>query len=208
IAGSYIADIKSTGQDSQAIGGWNGPGPYVITNNYLEASGENVMFGGADPSIPGLVPSDITITDNQFFKPPSWRAESWVVKNLFALKDARRVSVLRNTFDYTWEGGQSGYAILFTVRNQDGNCPWCQVDHVTFERNVVRHAAAGVEILGYDDEHPSQQTQAIVIRNNLFADIDSQNWGGNGYFLAGLRGPRGITAYANTRNSHPAVDDS
>ena len=28
---------------SQAIGGWNGPGPYVISNNFLEAAGENVM---------------------------------------------------------------------------------------------------------------------------------------------------------------------
>ncbi|HMF93904.1 MAG TPA: DUF5666 domain-containing protein [Vicinamibacterales bacterium] len=198
ITGSYIADIKSTEQDSQAVGGVNGPGPYVITNNYLEASGENVMFGGADPSIAGLVPSDITITDNQFFKPPSWRAENWVVKNLFELKNARRVSVLRNTFDYNWEGGQSGYAILFTVRNQDGNCPWCQVDHVTFEQNIVRHASAGVQILGYDDAHPSQQTQAIVIRNNLFADIDSSNWGGNGYFLALLGGARDITVDHNT----------
>ena len=198
IAGSYISDIKSPGQDSQAIGGWNGPGPYTITNNYLEASGENVMFGGADPSVAGLVPSDITITDNQFAKQPSWRGQSWVVKNLFELKNARRVLVTRNTFEYNWEGGQFGYAIVFTVRNQDGNCPWCQVDHVTFERNLVRHAAAGVQILGYDDNHPSQQTQAIVIRNNLFADIDNSNWGGNGYFLALTGSPRDITVDHNT----------
>src|SRR5688572_24095960 len=41
ITGSYIADIKSSGQDAQAIAGWNGPGPYLIENNYPEASGEN-----------------------------------------------------------------------------------------------------------------------------------------------------------------------
>jgi hypothetical protein len=56
ITGSYIFDIKAVGQDSQAICGWNGPGPFMITNNYLEAAGENVLFGGADPSIPNLVP--------------------------------------------------------------------------------------------------------------------------------------------------------
>ena len=39
-------------QDAQAICGWNGPGPFQIINNYLEASGENVMFGGALTSIP------------------------------------------------------------------------------------------------------------------------------------------------------------
>jgi uncharacterized protein DUF5666 len=198
ITGSYISDIKSTGQDSQAIGGWNGPGPYTITNNYLEASGENVMFGGADPSVAGLVPSDITIADNQLFKQPSWRGQGWLVKNLFELKNARRVAVVRNTFDYTWENGQTGFAIVLTGRNQDGNCPWCQVDHVTFEQNVVRHAGAGVQILGYDYTHPSQQTQAIVIRNNLFADIDSQNWGGNGYFMVLSGGPRDVTIDHNT----------
>src|SRR4051812_38799429 len=31
ITSSYIAEIKLNGQDSQAICGWNGPGPYVIT---------------------------------------------------------------------------------------------------------------------------------------------------------------------------------
>ena len=41
ITGSYIAEIKAPSQDSQAIAGWNGPGPYTITNNYLEAASEN-----------------------------------------------------------------------------------------------------------------------------------------------------------------------
>ena len=62
----YISDMKSTLQDSQAIGGWNGPGPFQIINNYLEASGENVLFGGAPPVIKGVVPSDILIKRNHF----------------------------------------------------------------------------------------------------------------------------------------------
>jgi hypothetical protein len=156
------------------------------------------MFGGSDPSIPGLVPSDIVIADNQFAKQPSWRGQNWVVKNLFELKNARRVTVVRNTFEYNWQGGQSGYAIVFTVRNQDGGCPWCQVERVQFEQNVVRHSSAGVQILGYDNNHPSLQANAIVIRNNVFADIDSENWGGNGYFVSLTGGPRDITIDHNT----------
>ena len=198
ITGSYIADIKAKGQDSQAIGGWNGPGPFTITNNYLEAAAENLMFGGADPSVPNLVPSDITITDNHFTKQTAWRNESWVVKNILELKNARRVTIARNTFEYNWQSGQSGFAIVFTVRNQDGHCPWCQVDHVTFEQNIVRHVAAGISILGYDNNHPSLQTQAIVVRNNLFADIDKGTWGGNGYFLQLSGAPRDITIDHNT----------
>jgi len=198
ITGSYIADVKAVGQDSQAIGGWNGPGPFTITNNYLEAAGENLMFGGADPAVPNLVPSDITITDNDFAKQTAWRSEKWVVKNLIELKNARRVTIARNTFEYNWQGGQSGYAVVFTVRNQDGRCPWCQVEQVTFQQNVVRHSAAGIQILGYDNNHPSQQTREIVVRNNLFADIDSKNWGGNGYFLSLTGGARDITIDHNT----------
>ena len=73
IINSHFSDIKSAHNDAQAIAGWNGPGPYTIVNNYLEASGENLIFGGADPWIPNLVPSDIVIRHNHIAKQPSWR---------------------------------------------------------------------------------------------------------------------------------------
>jgi hypothetical protein len=198
ITGSYISEIKAVGQDSQAIAGWNGPGPYEISNNYLEAAGENLLFGGADPRVPDLVPSDITIVNNTMSKQPSWRTEPWSVKNILELKNARRVTITRNTLEYNWQGGQSGYAVLFTVRNQDGGCSWCQVDHVQFLRNVVRDVAAGIQILGVDNNHPSRQTQAIEIRDNVFARIDNERWGGNGYFLTLAGGARDITVDHNT----------
>jgi hypothetical protein len=157
ILSSYISDIKLVGQDSQAICGWNGPGPFVIANNYLEAAGENMMFGGSDPSVPNLVPADIVVDHNLLSKRVSWQTERWSVKNLIELKNARRVMISDNTFENNWDGAQPGFAIVFTVRNQDGKCPWCQVDHVTFERNIVRHVAAGIKILGWDNNHPSQQ---------------------------------------------------
>ncbi len=198
ITGSYISEIKQVGQDSQAVCGWNGPGPYTITNNYLEAAGENIMFGGADPSIPNLVPADIVISGNVLTKQVAWRSQAWVSKNLLELKNARRVTISANTLQYNWERDQPGWAILFTPRNQDGACTWCQVDHVTFEQNVVQHVAGGFNILGFDYLHPSLQTNAIVIRNNLFADLDNQNWGGSGY-LALLSGePRDVTFDHNT----------
>jgi PKD repeat protein len=73
ISDSYIADCKGVGQDTQAIGGWNGPGPYVIENNYLEAAGENVLIGGSDPSIANLVADGVTVRGNYFSRPMSWR---------------------------------------------------------------------------------------------------------------------------------------
>ena len=198
VSNSYVADIKAVGEDSQAIAGWNGPGPFTITNNYLEAAGENVLFGGADPAIPNLVPTDITIAGNLLSKPIAWRSQNWQVKNLLELKNARRVAIQQNTLQYNWQAAQSGFAVLFTVRNQGGHCPWCQVELITFQNNVLAHSAAGVSILGYDDSAPSQQTRSIVIRNNVFADIDNKNWGGNGYFVQVLGGPRDITIDHNT----------
>jgi hypothetical protein len=73
IRDSYIADCKGVGNDTQAIGGWNGPGPYVIENNYLEGAGENVMFGGADPAIPNLVAEGIMFRANLVSRPMAWR---------------------------------------------------------------------------------------------------------------------------------------
>jgi len=198
ITGSYISDIKANGQDSQAICGWNGPGPYTITNNYLEAAGENILFGGADPFIANLTPADITIAGNLVMKQQVWRTQNWVVKNLIEFKNARRVQVVGNNFAYNWQAGQNGYAVLFTVRNQDGRCSWCQVDHINFEQNIVQHSAAGINILGYDNNGASLQTNALTFRNNLFADIDSSHWGGNGYFALLSGNPRDITFDHNT----------
>jgi peptidoglycan hydrolase-like protein with peptidoglycan-binding domain len=48
---SHISQIQSSWQDTQAIMGWNAVGPFKFVNNFLEATGENIMFGGADPSV-------------------------------------------------------------------------------------------------------------------------------------------------------------
>jgi cellulose synthase/poly-beta-1,6-N-acetylglucosamine synthase-like glycosyltransferase len=203
---SYISDWKRYGEDTQAVGGWNGPGPFAIANNYLEASGENVMFGGADPSIPGLVPSDIEIRRNTMSKPLAWnindrsRSEGgrWSVKNLFELKNAQRVIVDGNVFEHNWVDAQAGPSILFTVRNQDGTAPWSIVADVTFRNNIVRDVAAGVNILGRDDEHVSRQLSRIAIVNNLFVRVGGAQWGGAGPVFQILNGAADITIDHNT----------
>ena len=147
---SYISDVHEVGADSQAICGWNGPGPFKIVNNYLEAAGENVMFGGADPKIRNLVPSDIEFRVNHCSKPltwmrqdPSYAGKHWSVKNLFELKNARRVMIDGNLFEKNWVDAQTGFGILFTVRNQEGTAPWSVVEDVSFTNNIVRRSAGG-----------------------------------------------------------------
>src|SRR5437867_1068030 len=201
ITGCYISDIKALGQDAQAIDGWNGPGDYTITNNYLEAAGENIMFGGADPAILGLTPTNITIRDNFLSKPLAWRepdAPKWQIKNLLELKNARTVVVERNVMERSWQQAQTGYAVLFTVRNQDGGCPWCQVEDIVFQRNLVRDIASGIQLLGVDTNYPSRQTNRVTVAHNIFDGIDREAWGGDGYFVQ-LSGPsRDVTIDHNT----------
>lgn len=72
IQNSKIREIHHSGADAQAILVRNGPGPFRILDNYLEASGENILFGGADARIPDLVPSDIEIRRNLITAPLSW----------------------------------------------------------------------------------------------------------------------------------------
>jgi hypothetical protein len=129
------------------------------------------------------VPSDILFRGNHVSKPVSWRGERWTVKNLFELKNAQRVLIEHNLFEHNWLSAQSGPAILFTVRSQDGRSPWSRVERVMFRANVVRHVAAGFNILGTDNTGPSGQTRDIAIHHNLITDVVSQVWGGNGNFL-------------------------
>lgn len=302
IRNSYVSDIKAVGVDTQAIGGWNGPGPFTIENNYLEASGENFLLGGSDPAIPGLVSEDVVVRYNYMSRPMSWRdpvvptpasvsataapdsgglaagayaysvvarrpvgggmtgrstaspavaatlssggsiqvswvtvsdateyrvygrgqywtvtgtsftdsgaagsagappttaGETWQVKNVFELKNARRVVVEYNVFENNWQNAQNGYAVLFTPRNQSGACPWCVVEDVTFQHNIVRNSAAGINLSGHDYPNTSAQTNRVRIVHNLFYGITT-GLGGSGWFLLVGDEPREITVDHNT----------
>jgi hypothetical protein len=205
IIDSYISQIHGRGFDTQAICGWNGPGPFKIENNYLEAAGENVLFGGADPKIADLAPSDIEFRRNHCFKPLSWKPDDpsyggkhWTVKNLFELKNARRVMIEGNVFENNWADAQNGFGILFTVRNQDGKAPWSVVEDVTMRNNIMRRSAGGINILGRDNIHPSEQTKRIVIENNLFYELGEVSLGFNGRFIQ-------ITGTVDVKVNHNTV---
>jgi hypothetical protein len=202
IVNSYIADIKGAGVDTQAIAGWNGPGPYLIENNHIEASGENILFGGGDPAVPYLVPSNIVIRRNLITKPASWVSLGYTLKNLIELKNAAEVLIEGNTIENNWAAGQQGYSLVFTPRNQTGTAPWSVVRDVTVQHNVIRHVAAVFNILGYDTNAASQQTSDIVVRNNLIYDV-STAYGtsgnpANGWFAVIGGGPKNITFDHNT----------
>lgn len=198
ITNSYFEGFKAVGQEAQAILGCRGSGPYKIINNHLEGAGENIMFGACDPRIPNMVPSDIEIRRNYFYKPLSWRGV-WQVKNQLELKNAQRVIIEGNVFENNWADAQGGTAIVLTPRNQEGSAPWSVVRDVQFINNIVRHSNNGISVYGSDDIFPSQRTENIVIRNNLFEDINT-TWGtgfSTSTFLT-VSGPKNLTVDHNT----------
>lgn len=205
LVNSWVSDCKEVGADSQAFCAWSGT-VFKLVNNYLEGAGENVMFGGAPPSVQGLVPSDIEVRNNYFFKPLAWAlwapqyaGTPWSVKNLFELKNAQRVLVQGNVFEQNWAHAQTGFAVLFTPRTENGTAPWSKVHDVTWEHNIIRHSAGAFNISARDDSWPTDHTQRILIRNNLLEDLNGQAWGGgvNRVFQV-LNGVQHLTIEHNT----------
>ena len=202
VTNSYFKDFKDTHYDAQAIILWNGAWTpsldgtaewnpadpqqiqLLVENNHIEGSGENMMVGGGDPSIPHLVPSRIVVRGNHFFKPLAWTTETstrtgrsygkkWRVKNLFQLKNAEDVRIEGNVFENNWiQADQNGTAIVITPRNQEGGAPWSRVRGVTFQNNVIRNSIAGFFLLVTDDVQPSEPLANIDIHHNLLVNIN------------------------------------
>lgn len=166
VVNSHISGFAGEGDETQAIAGWNGPGPFHIVNNYIEGGGQNIMFGGADPAVPDLVPSDIEIRRNYLYKPAEWFGRA-AIKASIELKNARRVVMDGNVIE---SGGLTG-AFVLTVRNQSGGAPWSTLEDIHVTNNIVRHTSTGVSILGRDSYHPSQQAKRLLIANNLIVDV-------------------------------------
>ena len=174
VVDSWLADCHAKGRDAQGIGGWTGQGPFLISNNHIEGSGQAVMFGGADPSIANVTPSDIIIRGNHFFKPMSWANGRWTVKAAFELKHARRVLFEGNVIENHWSDAQVGFAILFQAVSQDNHAPWSKVWDVTLRNNIIKNSTSGFNLLSRFSNAgivPTEPTRRILVRNNLFVNV-------------------------------------
>jgi hypothetical protein len=194
---SYLSECHALGFDSQAICGWNGPGPYKIANNYLEGAGEIVMFGGADPGIANLTPSDIEIRHNHFFRPTSWKGV-WTVKNLFELKHAQRLLVEGNIFENHWADAQDGFAFVVKSVNQNGSAPWSVMRDLTFRYNRLRNAGGGINIAAAPESYTVVPASRIKIAHNIFENINVGVFTGHGRLYQILEGPADVTIDHNT----------
>jgi hypothetical protein len=174
--------------DAMAIGGWAGPGPFLIDNNSIAGSGHGIIFGGNDPIIADLTPSDIVIRNNRIWKPLAWKGV-WPGKTLLETKLAKRLLIEGNLFENNWVDAQAGSAILFKSVSQYGRAPWSQTSDVMFRRNVLRNVAGGFNIAAKPEEHPAVPAARIKIEQNLVYDVGGTQLGPSNGKLLVLSGP-------------------
>lgn len=205
IVDSFFTDfhcVAKTGAciDAQTVVGGLGSdpmGPYKIVDNFLEASGENILFGGGTATV---TPADIEITHNHMFKPLTWMqgqagyvggtdGHPFIVKNFFELKNGQRVLFEGNILENTWGGfSQAGFAILLTPKNQaadTGNvCPNCQVTDVTIRYVTITHVGGGMQLgNGRSDKGGVPLAGNRYSIHDLTADdIDAVKYNGLGTF--------------------------
>ena len=159
----HVSDAHMKGFDSQAVIVIKTPGRLLIRNNFLEGAGENMMVGGALPP-EGVVPSDIEILRNHFFKPLSWRnadgTSRWTVKNSFELKIGRRILIEGNVLENHWKDAQDGDMV--NIKFDQAGCTWCGTDDITMRYNIFRNSSGGIQIGG---------VKRMLFAHNLFENI-------------------------------------
>lgn len=198
-------------QDTQAVCGWMHTRNLLVDDCYLEASGENVLFGGADGPDEASIPQDILVTDCTLSKPEAWRDKrGCTVKNLYELKNAKRATLRRSTLERVWAHGQAGYALVLTVRNQENSNPWATIEDCVVEACTLRSMAGGVQILGRDDGAggPSQVMRNLILRGNHFSDISPADYGTNGRQLFISGGPRDLVVADNVWSGGPYLNSA
>jgi len=203
VINSYVSGfncIARSGKctDATAVGGAHSDEPFgtfKIYNNFLEASGENILFGGASSK---NNPTDIEIRRNHLYRPMIWKegepgytpspkGDPYIVKNHFELKSAIRVLVEANLLENSWGGfSQRGFSMLLSARSQASNCPICRVNDITLRYNRI-HNVAGVFQISNSHATKGKGVAAdggiYSIHDIVADDIHEEDYRGGGLFL-------------------------
>jgi len=177
--------------DAQAIFGSYGEGIHVYNNTFLEATGENFLYGGAATPIEHLVPSEIEFRRCYFDKRLEWRNDlSLAVKNLRETKTGRNIYVEGCVFQHEWDADQS-MAIVPKSSNQYDDTPWAVSENIHFENCRISHISGGVNVL-WDKYNQSNnpggigaclKPNDISFTNILFEDLNTDRWGSPGILI-------------------------
>lgn len=203
IINSYISGLNCVAVsgkciDATAVGGAHSDDPFgtfKIYNNFLEASGEDILFGGG-PSENN--PTDLEIRRNHLFRPMTWKRDEpgyapsasgrpFIVKNNIELKSAVRVLFEGNLLENSWGGfSQRGFSILLTAASQGGHCPKCRVNDVTVRYNRVRNVGGVFAIstnLSTKGKGSPEDGGRFSIHDVIADNIHEEDYQGGGTFL-------------------------
>jgi len=201
VVDSFFTDfhcVAKTGSctDSQTVsagGGDHPEGPFKIENNFLEAAGENIIFGGRPAK---TTPTDIEIRRNHLFKPMTWMpgqpgfvggldGQPFIVKNHFEIKNAQRVLFEDNFLENVWGGfSQTGFSILLTPKNAENKCPICLVTDVTIRFIKIVNVGSVFQIANTlsDAGGPSSGGERYSIHDVLVDGVRGKDYQGFGLF--------------------------
>jgi hypothetical protein len=197
VVDSWLADCHSNVSDSQAIVSWNGPGPFLIQNNHLEAGHEVVVFGGGTFTVAGGSPSDITIRGNHITRPLAWKG-IWQVKNLLETKHVKRLLIEGNVFENNWADAQAGFAFVLKSENQQNDNPWTQSADITIRYNRIRNTGNVWNLAENPSGRPALPAARMVITDNIVENVNVAPYLGDGHTLQLLGGLQDIVMMHNT----------
>ena len=193
LTNSYLSGFTATDQETHALVSWTG-GPYQIVNNYLEASGICLLFGGARTYVPGGIASDVQILRNHMKKQLSWKPSDpsyggipYISKNLLEIKNGQRFVVDGNVMENSWFPVELGRAIVLAPFTEDGLVPWARVEDIRITRNIMKNLGVGLLIYGQDIYTTpfSGYARGILFQDNIMSDVlESNSLAGSGGYLA------------------------
>jgi len=200
VVDSWFGDCHSNKGDSQAIVGWNGPGPYLIQNNHFEAGHEVIAFGGGTATIANQSPSDITFRGNHVMRPLSWKGV-WQVKNLLETKHVLRLLIEGNVFENNWVDAQAGFAFVLKSENQNNDNPWTTSSDITIRYNRIRNTGNVFNLAENPSGMPAIGAARMTITDNVIENVNVSPYNGDGHTLQLLGGLSDIIMKHNTVTS-------
>lgn len=166
--------------DSNAFYSLNGRGSHVYNNSFIEASSENILYGGDTVTIDGHVPTNIEMRRCYFFKRTAWKPNPtplYNIKNLIEFKIGRRAYLEGNVFENHWMGADAGQPNAININSlAEPSSQWTVNEDIVFENNKVTQMPSGVllaaafypasgnESLNYDP----RKSQNVKFKNMLF----------------------------------------
>jgi Domain of unknown function (DUF4082) len=221
IVSSGQADATSQQWDPegcQCMVGGIGPGPYIFSNNYIEATGTvwHHDDGGGNWATRG----DYTYTRNYAITRksqmadssganPEWDGLRYFHRHIFEWKAGLRINFSGNVYGGAWvEDTPLGDMVEFSGTTQPG------ASDVNVENNTFAHATT---LIYGPSEYPatgvggsytvkSQPSQRFRFRNNLAWDVNGNTWCAHGFGFCGSNGGWGVVFWFGDDDEDWTVD--